>query len=57
MLVLTLNLWARSGPYATRAPLLRSGVEELAPDVMALQEVDVGPGAGNQAAELFGPLG
>jgi len=57
MRVLTLNIWARSGPYATRAPLLRDGVAALAPDVMALQEVDVGPGAANQAEELFGALG
>ena len=57
MRVLTLNVWARSGPYATREPLLRKGIEDLAPDVMALQEVDVGPGSGNQAEELFGPLG
>lgn len=57
MRVLTLNVWARSGPYAVREPLLREGIAALAPDVVALQEVDVGPGAANQAQELLGPLG
>ena len=57
MRVLTANIWARSGPYRVREPLLRQQVSLLAPDVIALQEVDSGPGDGNQAAELFGPLG
>ena len=55
--VLTLNIWARSGPYKVRADLLRSEVERLAPDLIALQEVEDGPGESNQAEELFGPLG
>jgi endonuclease/exonuclease/phosphatase family metal-dependent hydrolase len=55
--VLTLNIWARSGPYAARQDLLRREVGVLAPDLVALQEVDAGPGEGNQAEELFGPLG
>jgi len=55
--VLTANIWARSGPYAVRAGLLRAEVGVLAPDLIALQEVEDGPGAGNQAEELFGPLG
>jgi endonuclease/exonuclease/phosphatase family metal-dependent hydrolase len=55
--ILQLNVWARSGPYATRERLLRSEVGLLAPDLIALQEVDAGPGESNQAAELFGPLG
>jgi endonuclease/exonuclease/phosphatase family metal-dependent hydrolase len=57
MRVLTLNIWARNGPYATRQELLRHEVSGLAPDLIALQEVDAGPGESNQAAELFEPLG
>jgi endonuclease/exonuclease/phosphatase family metal-dependent hydrolase len=57
MRVMTLNLWAREGPYPVRARLLRQGVNLLAPDLLALQEVDAGPGDANQAQELFGPLG
>jgi endonuclease/exonuclease/phosphatase family metal-dependent hydrolase len=54
---MTSNIWARSGPYRDRAPLLRREVGLLAPDLLALQEVEAGPGAGGQAEELFGPLG
>ena len=57
MRILQLNVWARSGPYETRARLLRAEVGLLAPDLIALQEVDVGPGESNQAEELFGALG
>jgi endonuclease/exonuclease/phosphatase family metal-dependent hydrolase len=57
MRVLTLNMWARSGPYSVREPLLRQEVGLLAPDLIALQEVEPGPGDSNQAAELFAPLG
>jgi endonuclease/exonuclease/phosphatase family metal-dependent hydrolase len=57
MRVLTLNLWARSGPYAVREPLLREGLALLAPDVVALQEVEHTPDAGSQADDLLGPLG
>jgi endonuclease/exonuclease/phosphatase family metal-dependent hydrolase len=56
MRVLTLNIWARSGPYDVREPLLRRELERLAPDVAALQEVD-GDDGGDQASELLGPLG
>jgi endonuclease/exonuclease/phosphatase family metal-dependent hydrolase len=57
MRVLQLNMWARRGPYADRVHLLQREVALLAPDVIALQEVD-GPRDGvNQAEELFGPLG
>jgi endonuclease/exonuclease/phosphatase family metal-dependent hydrolase len=55
--ILQLNVWARSGPYATRARLLRAEVGLLAPDLIALQEVDDGPDGSNQAEELFGALG
>lgn len=57
MRILTVNIWARSGPYELRGDLLRGEVARLAPDLVALQEVDSGPGESNQAAELFGPLG
>ena len=55
--VLTLNIWARSGPYDVREPLLRQQIAELAPDLVALQEVAPGAGGSNQAEELLGPLG
>jgi endonuclease/exonuclease/phosphatase family metal-dependent hydrolase len=54
---MTVNIWARSGPYGRRADLLRRQVGLLAPHLLALQEVEPGPGDGNQAEELFGPLG
>ena len=57
MRVLQLNLWERSGPYGTRAGLLRREIGILAPDLMALQEVGQYGGGGNQAEELFGSLG
>jgi endonuclease/exonuclease/phosphatase family metal-dependent hydrolase len=50
--VLTINIWARYGPYAERAALLRRELAILGPDLIALQEVDVGPGDSNQAEEL-----
>jgi endonuclease/exonuclease/phosphatase family metal-dependent hydrolase len=57
MRVLQLNIWARGGPYRTRAGLLRREIGVLAPDVMALQELDGTDDKHNQAIELFGPLG
>ena len=57
MRVLTANIWARGGPYEIREALLRREVGVLAPDVVALQEVEPGPGESNQAEELFGPIG
>ena len=55
--VLTLNLWARNGPYDRRAALLRDQVRQLAPDLIALQEVASGPAGSNQAEQLFGAHG
>lgn len=55
--VMTLNVWARNGRYEQRVESLRSGFQELAPDLVALQEVEPGPGESNQAEELLGPLG
>ena len=57
MRVMTLNMWARRGPYSSRAGAMRGQVALLAPDLLALQEVADGPGAGGQAEELFAPLG
>ncbi len=57
MRVLTLNIWARFGPYDQREPVLRRELAMLAPDVAALQEVDVAPADSNQAEELLDGLG
>ena len=35
---MTLNLWARHGPWADRRLLLRDGLRELRPDLVAFQE-------------------
>jgi endonuclease/exonuclease/phosphatase family metal-dependent hydrolase len=61
--ILTLNIWNRQGPWEPRLSLLRAGLERLAPDLVALQEVieldgrsqadDLREGLGYQAA--FGP--
>jgi endonuclease/exonuclease/phosphatase family metal-dependent hydrolase len=56
--VLTLNIWNRQGPWEKRLPLIRSGIERLAPDVVGLQEVlyhDMGPA--DQATEIGRGLG
>ncbi len=37
--VVTLNIWNRGEPWEKRLPLIRRGLEELAPDLVALQEV------------------
>lgn len=55
--VLTLNLWARSGPYPEREPLLRRQLATIGADLIAFQEVDAGPGDDNQARELLDGLG
>jgi endonuclease/exonuclease/phosphatase family metal-dependent hydrolase len=49
---LTLNLWGAEAPLADRMALVRQGIETLAPDVVALQEVCEWPGLPNQAATL-----
>ena len=53
----TVNIRARNGLYSTRERLLRQSIGVLAPDLLALQEVDAGPGNSNQAEELFSSLG
>jgi endonuclease/exonuclease/phosphatase family metal-dependent hydrolase len=54
----TLNLWGENGPWEERLALAAAGLERLAPDVVALQEVRDVPGrVGNQAARLAEPRG
>jgi endonuclease/exonuclease/phosphatase family metal-dependent hydrolase len=55
--VLSLNIWNRQGPWERRLALIRRGLEELAPDVVGLQEVLSMAGAGDQAAEIAAGLG
>jgi len=55
--VLQLNIWARYGPYAEREPRLRRLFAELAPDLVAMQEVDATDGGPDQATELLSDLG
>lgn len=57
MRVLQLNIWARYGPYADREPRLRRLFADLAPDLVALQEVAHSRDGSNQAGELLGELG
>ncbi len=54
--VLTLNIWNEDGPWKERAPLIRSWIERLDPDVIGLQEVLQGPGV-DQALEVLGERG
>jgi endonuclease/exonuclease/phosphatase family metal-dependent hydrolase len=48
--VATLNLWGRSGDWTARRAVLARGFEELAPDLVLLQEV-----ADGQEQEVLGP--
>jgi endonuclease/exonuclease/phosphatase family metal-dependent hydrolase len=55
--VLTLNIWNRQGPWEQRLALIRSGLEELSPDIVGLQEVlgmDGQPGQADAIAEGLG---
>jgi endonuclease/exonuclease/phosphatase family metal-dependent hydrolase len=55
---LTLNLWGASEPLAQRMAIVGRGLAELAPDVVALQEVREVPGQlPNQAEALAGAAG
>jgi endonuclease/exonuclease/phosphatase family metal-dependent hydrolase len=56
MRVATLNIWCRRGPWPDRLRLIRAGIESLAPDVLALQEV-IRDRDGCQARELAAGLG
>jgi endonuclease/exonuclease/phosphatase family metal-dependent hydrolase len=54
----TFNLWGEQGPAAERLRLTEQALRELAPDVVALQEVREIPGVlPNQAATLAAALG
>lgn len=56
--VLTLNLWNKTGDWERRLPLVRRGLEALAPDLVALQEVLALDGvAETQAHEVAAGLG
>jgi endonuclease/exonuclease/phosphatase family metal-dependent hydrolase len=55
--VLTLNCWNVSEPYAARMAVARAAVEELAPDLIGLQEVVVRRDGLDQADDLLGRLG
>ena len=54
MRVLTMNLWNFSEPYEKRQALLRRGVEELDPDLMAFQEAGFADGRHQVADALQG---
>ena len=56
LVVLTLNIWNRQGPWERRLPLLRDAFTRLAPDVIGLQEV-MAFGGRSQADELADGLG
>ncbi len=54
--ILTLNIWNRQGPWEERLPLIRAGIERLAPDLVGLQEV-VESGGRTQADDIREGLG
>ncbi len=54
--VLTLNIWNRQGPWEQRLRLIRAGIEQLAPDLVGLQEV-LEAGGRSQADEIREGLG
>ncbi len=54
--VLTINIWNRNGPSDRRFPMLRAGIETLAPDVIGMQEV-MSDGQQELATEIAKGLG
>jgi endonuclease/exonuclease/phosphatase family metal-dependent hydrolase len=54
MLVVTLNLWGRRGDWAGRREVLRAGLHELDPDLVAFVEA-VKTEEYDQVADLLGP--
>ena len=54
--ILTINIWNRTGPWDKRFPLLRAGIDALAPDVIGMQEV-MSDGTNDLATEIAGELG
>lgn len=57
MRVLTLNCWNISPPFEERMALIRAGIETLAPDLVALQEIIVRRDGFDQAAIILDGLG
>lgn len=55
--ILTLNCWNISPPFEERVARIRAGIEELAPDLIGLQEIIVRPDGFDQAALLLQGLG
>jgi endonuclease/exonuclease/phosphatase family metal-dependent hydrolase len=56
--ILTLNIWNRQGPWEQRVAVIRRGLQELAPDIVGLQEVLRHDGSGeDQATEIARGLG
>jgi endonuclease/exonuclease/phosphatase family metal-dependent hydrolase len=54
--VLTINIWNRNGPSDRRFPMLREGIQKLAPDVIGMQEV-MSDGEADLATEIAAGLG
>jgi len=54
--VLTMNIWNFCEPYEKRQSLLRRGLQELDPDLMAFQEAGFVDGR-HQAADVLGGMG
>lgn len=54
--VLTLNIWNRQSPWESRLALIRSGIKDLEPDLIGLQEV-ISHDGGSQADEIAEGLG
>ena len=57
MRALTLNCWNISPPFEERMALIRAGIEALAPDLVALQEIIVRRDGFDQAAVILDGLG
>lgn len=55
--LLTINIWNRQGPWDQRLPLLRRGLENLAPDLVGMQEVLELDGEPTQAHTIAEGLG
>jgi len=55
--LLTLNVWNRQGPWDARLALIRAELEQLAPDVVGLQEVLGAADQPSQAHDIAADLG
>jgi endonuclease/exonuclease/phosphatase family metal-dependent hydrolase len=54
--VLTLNVWNINGPLEARHRALESGLKQLRPDIVCLQEADRDPKSGQSQAELVAKM-